>query len=130
MTMVNGCHWSLAIRDSTAATVLKIREIFWLKRVWLPKLSEPLKWIARSGSPSIHTRQEENHDPASSRFNWDILVQGGRTDTHDQHAKGSMIGAAFGCPDSLGFDHRDVLWIQTDLSSSTINKKSVARNGQ
>ncbi|MCQ4179822.1 DUF839 domain-containing protein, partial [Klebsiella pneumoniae] len=27
-------------------------------------------------------------------------------------------------PDGLSFDHRGVLWIQTDVSSSTINKKA------
>ena len=33
-------------------------------------------------------------------------------------------GAEFGSPDGLSFDHRGVLWIQTDVSSSTINKKA------
>jgi secreted PhoX family phosphatase len=33
-------------------------------------------------------------------------------------------GAAFGSPDGLSFDHQGVLWIQTDVSSSTINKKA------
>ena len=35
-----------------------------------------------------------------------------------------MQGAAFGSPDGLSFDHQGVLWIQTDVSSSTINKKA------
>ncbi|WP_139502156.1 DUF839 domain-containing protein, partial [Escherichia coli] len=30
--------------------------------------------------------------------------------------KGSMKGAEFGSADGLSFDHRGVLWIQTDVS--------------
>ena len=67
---------------------------------------------------------EENSDPAAPRFTWDILVMAGRTDGEDEKAKGSMKGAAFGSPDGLSFDPRGVLWIQTDVSSSTINKKA------
>jgi len=67
---------------------------------------------------------EENTDPASAKFKWDILVLAGRTDSDDAKVKGSMKGAEFGSPDGLSFDHRGVLWIQTDVSSSTINKKA------
>lgn len=67
---------------------------------------------------------EENSDPAAPRFRWDILVMAGRADGEDEKAKGSMKGAAFGSPDGLSFDPRGVLWIQTDVSSSTINKKA------
>ncbi|WP_312974119.1 PhoX family phosphatase [Atlantibacter sp.] len=67
---------------------------------------------------------EENSDPASTAFKWDILVMGGKPDSADEKAKGSMKGAEFGSPDGLSFDHRGVLWIQTDVSSSTINKKA------
>ena len=71
----------------------------------------------------MHWR-EENADPASAKFKWDILVLAGRTDSDDPKVKGSMKGAEFGSPDGLSFDHRGVLWIQTDVSSSTINKKA------
>ena len=67
---------------------------------------------------------EENSDPAATAFKWDILVMGGKPDSADEKAKGSMKGAEFGSPDGLSFDHRGVLWIQTDVSSSTINKKA------
>lgn len=67
---------------------------------------------------------EENSDPASTAFKWDILVMGGKPDSTDEKAKGTMKGAEFGSPDGLSFDHRGVLWIQTDVSSSTINKKA------
>ncbi|HHY7912985.1 TPA: PhoX family protein [Escherichia coli] len=71
----------------------------------------------------MHWR-EERADPASAKFTWNILVLAGRTDSDDPKAKGSMQGAEFGSPDGLSFDHRGVLWIQTDVSSSTINKKA------
>lgn len=67
---------------------------------------------------------EESGDPASTAFKWDILVLGGKPDSTDDKTKGSMKGAEFGSADGLSFDHRGVLWIQTDVSSSTINKKS------
>jgi len=67
---------------------------------------------------------EENSDPASTTFKWDILVLGGKPDSADEKTKGSMTGAEFGSADGLSFDHRGVLWIQTDVSSSTINKKA------
>ena len=68
--------------------------------------------------------QEQGDDPAATRFAWDILVMGGKPDASDDVAKGSMKGAEFGSPDGLSFDPRGVLWIQTDVSSSTINKKA------
>lgn len=68
--------------------------------------------------------QELNDDPASTRFAWDILVMGGKPDASEDAAKGSMKGAEFGSPDGLSFDPRGVLWVQTDVSSSTINKKA------
>ncbi|HCF8953654.1 TPA: PhoX family phosphatase [Klebsiella pneumoniae] len=71
----------------------------------------------------MHWR-EERADPASAKFTRNILVLAGRTDSDDPKAKGSMQGAEFGSPDGLSFDHRGVLWIQTDVSSSTINKKA------
>ena len=71
----------------------------------------------------MHWR-EVGSDPAAARFAWDILVLAGRPDGDDPATKGSMQGAAFGSPDGLAFDHRGVLWIQTDVSSSTINKKA------
>ncbi len=67
---------------------------------------------------------EESGDPASTAFKWDILVLGGKLDSTDDKTKGSMKGAEFGSADGLSFDHRGVLWIQTDVSSSTINKKA------
>lgn len=72
---------------------------------------------------------EENADPAAERFKWDILVLAGHSDSSAPNAKDSMQGASFGSPDGLAFDHRGVLWIQTDVSSGTINKKGYTGMG-
>ncbi|MDO5686405.1 MAG: PhoX family phosphatase [Neisseria sp.] len=67
--------------------------------------------------------QENAGDAAAHTFRWDILVMAGRPDTDDKNHQGSMKDAAFGSPDGLRFDHRGVLWIQTDVSTSTLNMK-------
>lgn len=67
--------------------------------------------------------QETGKDATQLTFNWDILVLAGRRDTDSAAFKGSMGGAEFGSPDGLSFDHRGVLWIQTDVSTSTVNMK-------
>jgi secreted PhoX family phosphatase len=41
---------------------------------------------------------EEGADPAAARFKWDILVMGGRTDSDDPKAKGSMQGRPSAAP--------------------------------
>lgn len=86
---------------------------------------------ADAANPRAHNQfghimhwREAQADPAAEHFTWDILVLAGRTDSDDPGVKGSMQGAAFGSPDGLSFDNRGVLWIQTDVSSSTINKKA------
>ncbi|WP_066568421.1 PhoX family phosphatase [Snodgrassella sp. CFCC 13594] len=73
--------------------------------------------------------QEKQGNPTAGSFNWDILVLAGRHDTQDARFKGSMKGAEFGSPDGLSFDHRGVLWIQTDVSTSTLNMDEYAGLG-
>lgn len=66
---------------------------------------------------------EHNSDHAAEHFRWDILVLAGRNSPDKPEYKNSHNGPEFGSPDGLRFDHRGVLWIQTDVSSSTLNKK-------
>ncbi|WP_064554312.1 PhoX family protein, partial [Buttiauxella noackiae] len=68
---------------------------------------------------------EENGDPASTAFTWNILVLGGNPSSLDEKTKGSMKGAEFGSADGLSFDHRGVLWIQTDVSSGTMTSPDI-----
>ena len=43
--------------------------------------------------------------------------------------RGNIKGDAFGSPDGLWFDAAGVLWIQTDVSTSTLNKGHYERLG-
>lgn len=63
---------------------------------------------------------EDNGDSTAKHFKWDILVLAGKTDTAIPEFK-SSANISFGSPDGLAFDYRGVLWIQTDVSASTIN---------
>ncbi len=71
---------------------------------------------------------ENKGDATSTHFNWNILVLAGRQDTDVAEFKGSS-STSFGSPDGLSFDYRGVLWIQTDVSASTVNLKEYAGMG-
>jgi hypothetical protein len=60
--------------------------------------------------------RELGSDPASTTFHWEVFALAGED-------KG------FGSPDGLWFDRRGVLWIQTDVSTSTLNRGPYARLG-
>ncbi len=60
--------------------------------------------------------REAGGDPAATKFRWEIFALCGEN-------KG------FGSPDGLAFDPRGVLWIQTDVSTSTLNKGPYAGIG-
>lgn len=73
--------------------------------------------------------QEAAHNPTATTFRWDILVLAGRRNAEKAAHKTELTGAEFGSPDGLRFDHRGVLWIQTDVSTSTLNMKEYAGMG-
>ena len=66
---------------------------------------------------------ENGNDAAGLGFKWDIFVLAGRPDAEKAEHKGNIKGDAFGSPDGLLFDHLGVLWVQTDVSTSTVNMK-------
>lgn len=66
---------------------------------------------------------ENNADAAATSFKWDIFVLAGRPDADKAEHKGNIKGDAFGSQDGLKFDHNGVLWVQTDVSTSTVNMK-------
>ncbi len=75
------------------------------------------------------TGTKRGADPAAARFKWGyFLVMAGRTDSDDPKAKGSRR-AAFAAWMACRSITEGVLWIQTAVSSSTINKKAVRRMG-
>jgi secreted PhoX family phosphatase len=73
--------------------------------------------------------REDGNDPALPNFKWDIFVLAGDPRHPDSDKRGSIKGDAFGSPDGLWFDDGGILWIQTDVSSSTLNKGHYERLG-
>jgi secreted PhoX family phosphatase len=54
---------------------------------------------------------------------------GGVPDHREVPQRGTFTGDAFGCPDGLWFDARGVLWVQTDVSPTLLNKGDFAPLG-
>jgi hypothetical protein len=73
--------------------------------------------------------REAGGDPAATRFAWDIFVLAGDPASPDPAQRGTVKGDGFGSPDGLRFDERGVLWIETDVSASVLNKGDYARLG-
>ncbi len=63
---------------------------------------------------------EAGNDATATSFKWSIFVQCGdpRSPTATKH--GNITGDTYGSPDGLWADQRGVLWISTDISTSTL----------
>jgi len=72
---------------------------------------------------------EANADSAATGFKWDIFALAGRPDAAKTEHKGNIKGDHFGSQDGLKFDHNGVLWVETDVSTSTVNQKEYAGMG-
>jgi secreted PhoX family phosphatase len=72
---------------------------------------------------------EDGSDPAALKFKWDIFVMAGDPQHADGGKRGNIKGDAFGSPDGLWFDDGGLLWIQTDVSTSVLNKGDYANLG-
>ena len=73
--------------------------------------------------------REANADPAALAFTWDLFALCGDPQHADQAKRGNVKGDAFGSPDGLWFDPHGLLWIQTDVSTSTLNRGDYERLG-
>ena len=60
---------------------------------------------------------------------WDHLMLAGDPANPREQARGNIRGDPFACPDGLMVDRRGVLWILTDVSSSSLNQGEFARLG-
>jgi secreted PhoX family phosphatase len=65
---------------------------------------------------------EKGSDPAGVAFTWEIFALAGDPQNADAEKRGNVKGAAFGSPDGLWVDDNGLLWIQTDVSTSTLNR--------
>lgn len=73
--------------------------------------------------------REPEGDPRATRFAWDVFVLCGDPSMSEEAKRGNIRGDVFGSPDGLWFDARGVLWIQTDVSTSVLNKGDYANIG-
>jgi secreted PhoX family phosphatase len=73
--------------------------------------------------------RETGNDPAATRFEWDLFAVAGDPQHPDAARRGNIRGDAYGSPDGLWFDDSGLLWIQTDVSSSTLGKGHYERLG-
>jgi secreted PhoX family phosphatase len=72
---------------------------------------------------------ESGGDPAALHFSWETFVLAGDPAHPDPAKRGNIKGDVFGSPDGLWFDKRGVLWIETDVSTSVLNRGDYARMG-
>lgn len=63
---------------------------------------------------------EDGGDPTATSFRWNIFVQAGDRANANANKRGNIQGDTFGSPDGVWGDSRGVLWIQTDISTSTL----------
>jgi uncharacterized protein len=73
--------------------------------------------------------RERDADAAATRFEWDVFALAGDPEHANPDRRGTIKGDAFGSPDGLWIDARGVLWIQTDVSTSVLNRGDYARLG-
>jgi secreted PhoX family phosphatase len=72
---------------------------------------------------------EQGSDAGATRFKWDIFVLAGDPRLADGAKHGNIQGDTFGSPDGLWFDYGGRLWIQTDVSTSVLNRGEYAQVG-
>ena len=71
-------------------------------------------------------RWKEGGDLDATKFAWNHLVLAGDPRQSRNEAQGNIKGDTFGSPDGLMVDARGVLWVQTDVSTSTLGKGEYA----
>lgn len=73
--------------------------------------------------------REGGHDAAATAFDWEVFALAGDPQQADANKRGNIKGDAYGSPDGLWFDPAGNLWIQTDVSTSVMNKGDYANLG-
>ena len=72
---------------------------------------------------------EAGGNPAATTFRWNIFALAGDRANSDPTKRGTIRGDAYGSPDGLWFDDRGLLWIQTDISTGSLNTGDYANIG-
>ena len=74
-------------------------------------------------------RWQEDRDFDGLTLRWQHLLLAGDPANARPEARGNVQGDIFGCPDGLMLDARGVLWIQTDVHASQMNRGEFERIG-
>ena len=74
-------------------------------------------------------RWKEDGDFSGQTFAWNHFVMAGDPSLPRAEAKGNIKGDMFSCPDGLWVDGRGVLWIQCDMSTSTMGRGDLKNFG-
>ncbi|KAF0811975.1 hypothetical protein IGB42_03517 [Andreprevotia sp. IGB-42] len=72
---------------------------------------------------------EAGNDPTATSFNWSLFALAGNPDAKDPNHRGNIKGDIFGSQDGLYYAETGILWLQTDVSTTTINAKEYAGMG-
>ncbi len=72
---------------------------------------------------------ETGGDPAATTFRWNIFALAGDRTNSDAAKRGNIRGDSYGSPDGLWIDDRGILWIQTDISTGSLNTGDYANIG-
>jgi uncharacterized protein len=85
----------------------------------------------RSPNPYGHIIRwrEQGNDPAALKFRWDMFMLAGDPQNADSEKRGNIKGDWFGSADGLWFDDGGLLWIQTDVSTSTLGRGDYVNMG-
>jgi secreted PhoX family phosphatase len=96
----------------------------------------PDKPATNAANPRIANRyghivrwREQGGDAAAEHFNWEVFALAGDPLQDEPGKHGTVRGDAYGSPDGLWFDNRGQLWIQTDVSASSLNRGDYANLG-
>lgn len=73
--------------------------------------------------------REAGGDAASTSFEWDVFIQCGDPANPDANKRGNIKGDLFGSPDGLWIDPDGRLWIETDISPTSMYKGDYAGFG-
>lgn len=73
--------------------------------------------------------REEGNDAAATGFHWDVFVECGDPAQAEAAHQGNIRGDLFASPDGLWFDPAGRLWIQTDVSGTSLGRPDHAAFG-